>query len=118
MSHQAYQQAALRGEPPRSAEYRLFAQVTLALIAAQEAAPGGEAARLDALEWNRRLWTVLASDCAGPRNRLPEAARAGIISLGLWVERHTQAVLESAQEIGPLIEVNRTVMQGLGDLAP
>ena len=113
MSLQAYHQAAKRAESPRQAEYRLFAQVTLALMEAAKADPSDVAARVDALDWNRRMWTALAEDCANPGNGLPAPLRASIISLSIWVGRHTIAVIRRREEIEPLIDVNRTIMQGL-----
>jgi flagellar biosynthesis activator protein FlaF len=117
MSLQAYHQAATRAESPRQTEYRLFAQVTMALMAAAKADPDDLAARVDALDWNRRVWTVLSEDCANPANRLPAPLRASIISLAIWVGRHTSAVIRRREEIGPLIEVNRLIMQGLAPVA-
>jgi len=113
MSLQAYQQTATRVESPRELEYRLFAQVTLALIEASRADPNDMAVRIDALDWNRRVWTVLADDCANPDNKLPAPLRASIISLALWVGRHTSAVIRRQEQFEPLIEVNRLIMQGL-----
>ncbi|MDB5427403.1 MAG: flagellar FlaF family protein [Phenylobacterium sp.] len=113
MSLQAYHQAAKRAESPRQAEYRLFAQVTLALMEAAKADPSDVAARIDALDWNRRVWTVLGDDCANPANGLPAPLRASIISLAIWVGRHTSAVIRRREDIEPLIEVNRLIMQGL-----
>jgi len=113
MSLQAYQQTATRVESPRELEYRLFAQVTLALMEASRADPNDMAVRIDALDWNRRVWTVLADDCANPGNKLPAPLRASIISLALWVGRHTSAVIRRQEQFEPLIEVNRLIMQGL-----
>ncbi|HRD27604.1 MAG TPA: flagellar biosynthesis regulator FlaF [Caulobacter sp.] len=113
MSLQAYQQAAARAENPRDAEYRLFGQVTRALLQAAEVPPEDVRGRIDALDWNRRLWSALASDCADPQNVLPEALRAQIISLSLWVSRHTSAVIRREEDIDPLIDINRIMMQGL-----
>lgn len=113
MSLQAYQQAANRAESPRDMEYRLFAQVTLALMDAARIDPKDHHQRVDALDWNRRVWTALSEDCASPGNRLPASLRASIISLSLWVGRHTSAVIRRQEEIEPLIEVNRLIMQGL-----
>jgi flagellar protein FlaF len=113
MSLQAYQQAATRTESPRELEYRLFAQVTLALMEAAKADAAEFGPRLEALDWNRRVWTVLADDCAGASNGLPAPLRASIISLAMWVSRHTSAVIRRQEEIEPLIEVNRLIMQGL-----
>ncbi len=114
MSHQAYQQAAARAEEPRSAEYRLFGQVTRALLEAEQAPDDDIKTRIDAIDWNRRLWTALASDCASPENVLPPAVRAQIISLSIWVGKHSSAVMRREEEIGPLVDINRIIMQGLG----
>ncbi|THD82684.1 MAG: flagellar biosynthesis regulator FlaF [Phenylobacterium sp.] len=113
MSVQAYQQAAARAESPRDIEYRLFGQVTRALIAAAELDRGDLSGRMDALDWNRRMWSVLATDCAGSANQLPRQLRANIISLSLWVNRHTSAIMRNEAEFGPLIDVNKLMMQGL-----
>ena len=113
MSLQAYHRAATQAESPRQTEYRLFAQVTLELMDAAKADATDYARRLDALDWNRRVWTVLGEDCANPANGLPAPLRAQIISLSLWVGRHTSAVIRKQEEIGPLVEINRIIMQGL-----
>ena len=113
MSLQAYQQAATRAESPRDTEYRLFAQVTRALFEAAKLDPTDIGGRMDALDWNRRLWSTLASDCAHPENKLPPPLRASIISLSIWVGKHTSLVIRNREEIEPLIEVNRMIMQGL-----
>lgn len=113
MSFQAYQQAAARAETPRDIEYRLFGQVTRALMTASETSAEEIGVRMDALDWNRRLWSVLAADCASSGNQLPAQLRANIISLSLWVNRHTSAIMRNEAEFGPLIDVNKMMMQGL-----
>ncbi|HEX8570050.1 MAG TPA: flagellar biosynthesis regulator FlaF [Caulobacteraceae bacterium] len=112
MSLQAYKQAAQRAENPREAEYRLFGQVTRALLDAEKLEPL-DPSRVDALDWNRRLWSALATDCSDPQNGLPAPLRASIISLSLWVSRHTSAVMRREEEISDLVEINRLIMQGL-----
>jgi flagellar protein FlaF len=118
MSLQAYQRVAQASETPRDTEYRLFVEVTRALMSAAEADEADVQTRIAALDWNRRLWGVLANDCAQPENRLPETVRAQIISLSLWVSRHTSAVMRREESFQPLIEVNRIIMQGLGGGGP
>ena len=71
--------------------------------------------RMKALHWNRRLWTTLATDCASPDNRLPVDLRANIISLSIWVDKHTSQVMQKHAAIQPLIDVNRIIMQGLSN---
>lgn len=113
MSLQAYQQAATRAENPRDMEYRLFAQVTRALMDASKLDPTDFAGRMDALDWNRRLWSTLAADCGQPDNAMPPPLRASIISLSIWVTKHTSLVIRNQEEFEPLIEINRMIMQGL-----
>jgi flagellar biosynthesis activator protein FlaF len=118
MSLQAYQQAAERAEHPRDSEYRVFGEVTRALMDAAAMPSDAFVARIKALDWNRRLWMTLASDCARPNNALSPDLRAQIISLSMWVGRHTNAVVQQQEPIEPLIEINRIMMQGLGVRAP
>jgi flagellar biosynthesis activator protein FlaF len=113
MSLHAYQQAATRAESPRDTEYRLFAQVTRALIEAAELDRSEVGKRADALDWNRRMWSALATNCADPANQLPQSLRASFISLSIWVGKHTTLVIRNQDEIEPLIEINRMIMQGL-----
>jgi flagellar biosynthesis activator protein FlaF len=112
MAVQAYQKAQRATENPRNAEYRLFGQVTGALIDAQTAnAKGG--ALMEAIDWNRRLWGTLAVDCMDDANQLSRPLRAQIVSLSLWVTKYSSQVMQNGASLEPLIDVNRTIMQGL-----
>jgi flagellar protein FlaF len=98
-------------ERSRAHEYRLFARVTAELVRASGRADPAKLSR--ALNANRRLWDLLSVDCAQEANQLPHSLRAQIVSLALWVSRHTGIVLREGADIGPLIDVNRTIMVGL-----
>jgi flagellar protein FlaF len=113
MSLQAYQRVAQRAESSREAEYRLFGQVTRALMEAAKADPLDFRSRVDALDWNRRLWGALGADCADSTNQLPNELRASIISLSIWVNKYTSQVIRREEDIEALIDVNRMIMQGL-----
>ncbi len=116
MSIQAYQ-AAAKTEHPRQMEYRAFAQATRLLIDAA-ALPESEIGRRgEALARNRQLWTLLAADCAAEGNQLPREIRARVISLSLFVDRHSSSVLREGASIDVLIDINRTMMQGLSSTA-
>ena len=97
MSLQAYQKTQRNTENTKQTEYRLFAQVTQALIEAAKHGKANIAGLIDALDWNRRMWSALANDCAGKGNQLPPAVRAQIISLSLWVSRY------SSDAVAPII---------------
>jgi len=113
MSLQAYKQAATRAENPRELEYRLFGDVTRALMRASQVDRSDIAARIDALDWNRRLWSTLATACADPDNQLMGPMKAQIISISLFVHRHSSAVMRGEEDFEPLIDINRSIMQGL-----
>ena len=113
MSLQAYKTAATRTESPREMEYRLFGQVTRALVHASTVEKSDIATRIDALDWNRRLWSTLATACSEPSNTMPQALRAQIISLDLFISRHSSAVMRGEDDFETLIDINRMIMQGL-----
>ena len=113
MSYQAYQTASARTEDPRSTEYRLMGQVTRALMEVKEAGPGEIRKRAEVLDWNRRVWSTFAVDCASDSNQLPESLRASIISLAIFISKETSAAMRGGGDIDTLIELNRTIMQGL-----
>jgi len=112
MSIKAYQRAATQADSARELEYRAFGQVTAGLMKAKEgvATPTEMAEALDA---NRRLWNLLSADCSVPGNALPLTLRGQIISLALWVGRYSSTVLRENADIEPLIDINRTMMEGL-----
>jgi len=112
MAVTAYQKAQRASENPRNAEYRLFGQVTGALMDAQSAGAKGTSL-IDAIDWNRRMWSTLAVDCLNDGNQLPRELRAQIISLSLWVTKYSSQVMQEGASLEPLIDINRTIMQGL-----
>ena len=117
MSLQAYKTAATRAESPREMEYRLFGQVTRALMHASTVDKLDIATRIDAIDWNRRLWSTLARDCSEPDSKLPAQIRAGIISLSLFVGRHSSEVMRGEDNFDTLIEINKMMMQALSQRA-
>ena len=112
MTLQAYQSAQRVVEDPRATEYRLFGQVTGALLDAKSKNAQG-APLVEAIDWNRRLWRTLAADCMDDRNSLSVDVRAKIVSLSLWVSKYSRRVTREKAPLDPLIEINRTIMQGL-----
>lgn len=117
MSFQAYQKTVQTTEAPRQTEYRIFAQITGELIRAQEN-PDNIQALIKALDRNRRLWMILAADCREATNQLPDDLKARIISISIWVTKHSNAVARREESIDELIDVNRTIMQGLQQPVP
>jgi len=117
----AYKKALNKSGSSRNAEYRLLAQVTAALIEAKEADgdmrkdPAKMKMLAHALNWNNEVWSTFMDDCRSEDNKLPEKLRGGILSLGIWVNKETQAALNGDVGLDALISVNRDIMKGLDD---
>jgi len=112
MSIKAYQRAATQAEHPRELEYRAFGQVTAGLVRLKEITPT-PTMKAEAIDANRRLWNMLAADCSAPENKLPMTLRGQVISLAMWVARYSSEVLREDADVEPLIDINRTMMEGL-----
>ena len=107
----------------RGSEYEAFAKVTRRLQAAMvqsmktkaqtDARLKNTASLAEALQLNRKLWTVLASDVLRDDNLLPSALRASILSLNAFTGAHSSKVLRGEASVQPLIEINAAVMRGL-----
>ena len=116
MSINKYKAAQASTENPRQTEYRLFAEVTKALMAVRDAAStrGLKSPEFyKAIDWNRRLWLTLQMDLASNENRFPDSLKANIISIAIWVDKHSRIVLRGESSVDPLISVNRSIMEGL-----
>lgn len=116
MSYQAYKKAQTTTESTSQVEYRLFAQVTNALISVQ-GLECTDKRTIDALDWNRRMWSVFSSDCGAKGNGLPDELRASIISLSIWASKHTSLVMRGQAKVEALVDVNRMIMDGLAEQA-
>ncbi|MGH1349468.1 MAG: flagellar biosynthesis regulator FlaF [Methyloligellaceae bacterium] len=69
----------------------------------------------NALYYNRRLWTILASAMADEDNQLPKPIRDNVASLGVFVMSHTLKVLAepSPDKLTSLININKEIAAGL-----
>lgn len=112
MGARAYQQTMRSIEDPRDSEARMFSAVTGGLERHKD-----EGRRSPVLkEWlvrNQRLWNALRNSVATAENQLPADLRARLLSISLWVDRHTAAFLRGEAEVDDLIAVNRAVAAGL-----
>ena len=69
---------------------------------------------IEALHYLHRLWSVFLEDLASPENDLPEALRADLISIGLWVMTEAEAIrLEKSENFAGLIEISTIIADGL-----
>lgn len=116
MSVHKYKTAQATTENPRQTEYRLFAEVTKSLISNKDK-ERVDPESIKAIDWNRRLWITLQSDLAGDDNGFPDDLRANLISLAIWVDKHSLKAMRGEARLAPLISVNRSIMEGLAKAA-
>ena len=112
MSLAAYQRTRAIAETPREAEYRLMSQITGEMIQARDKGLSG-GALMPTLWRNREVWNAFSTACGAPGNQLPDTLRASIISIALWVDRHTSEVVTGKDTIDDMITVNRSIIEGL-----
>ncbi len=123
MSIAAYKRTISETESPRHIERRVLSTVTAELesqyLAFDQAETSGEKLALlaeglrETLWHNQRVWMTLRNDLAEPGNALSPDLKAGLLSLALWVETHTQGVLNGGKKIKPLLDINRSIVRGL-----
>ena len=122
MSVNKYKATQASTENPRQTEYRLFAEVTKALMAVSEVSVVSTGLRpkdfYKAVDWNRRLWLALQVDIASSENQFPDSLKATIASISIWVDKHSRMVLRGEKTLEPLISVNRSIMEGLSAEPP
>lgn len=128
MSIAAYKNTIRESASPRQIEARVFARITGAMGQHIEAwtAADTKAARTSvlanglrsALADNRQLWVRLQHDLAHPGNQLPEALRANLISLSLWVDRTCGDVIGGKDGLQALIDINHNILGGLSGRRP
>ena len=68
----------------------------------------------EALLYIRRLWAFFVEDLANPRNGLPEALRAELISIGLWIIKEADRIRqEEATDVDELVAINIIIRDAL-----
>ena len=69
---------------------------------------------IEALFYLRRLWTIFMNDLNHPKNELPQPLRAGLISIGIWMNKEIERVRSGAtSDLTPMIEINEIIREGL-----
>lgn len=109
-----YRQPAQQGGSPRETEGRALMEAARRLSVAKDN-PGDEAALVDTVRLNWRLWTIFQSDLSEPDTGLPEQLRNNMLTLCNYVDKRTVEILSdpSPQSLDVLININRNIAAGL-----
>lgn len=119
----AYKRTISETESPRQIERRVLVHVTSRLEQRQEEFDAAER-RIDRLQiladglrhdvWkNEQVWMAFKADLADKDNGLNPELRASLLSLAIWVEKHSQGIMAGSKGIKPLVDVNKSIIQGL-----
>jgi len=69
---------------------------------------------IEAIFYLRRLWAIFLDDLRNPENELPEQLRAGIVSIGMWMNREIDRFRAGqTKDLTPIIEINEIIRDGL-----
>jgi flagellar protein FlaF len=69
---------------------------------------------IEAIFCLRRLWAIFLDDLRNPENELPEQLRAGIVSIGIWMNKEIDRFRTGqTSDLTPIIEINEIIRDGL-----
>lgn len=111
----AYARTANVAPTPREAEAALLIKAAAKMQAFRTDDVSASSALTDALVFNQRVWTVLATAIADPNNPLPTEIRRNVGSIAVYVLRTViEAMLvPTAAKLDSLIMLNHQLAAGL-----
>ena len=117
---QAYTQTAKTTASPRELEAQLLLRAAARLQGVFEGRTTLPGEIDQALRFNRKLWTVLATSATAPQNPLPHAIKQNIGTLAIFVLRVTMEneIKLATERLRPLININCEIAAGLSYSAP
>lgn len=73
----------------------------------------------EALTYNRRLWTILATAATDAENPLPQQVKQDLAGLAAFIFKRTidLQVEPASEKVAPLININRNIAAGLREPA-
>ena len=111
----AYARVARAVANPRELEARALLKASAMLQTIHDKGPETGPELLEALVFNRRLWTIFASGAADETNGMDPGLRAEVTSLAAFVlSRTIDSEVEPTREaIASIIGINRNIAAGL-----
>jgi flagellar protein FlaF len=112
---QTYGKVAKQTSTPRELEASLLLKAAARLQAVSDAWASDRSQIDDALQYNRKLWSVFLTSVTRPENPLPTLVRQNVANLGLFVMNQTLSLMAEPQreKLVPLIGINREIAAGL-----
>ena len=104
---------------PRALEGQILLKAAAKLEGLSQRLANGEKVPLedvsDAVDYNRKLWTVFASDTNNPDHPLPQEIKNNIATLAVFMFKRSIDVLIDTrpEKIQAMIDINRNIASGL-----
>jgi flagellar protein FlaF len=84
------------------------------MLRAADGKPATSPQMIEALYFLRRLWSIWISDLGSAENELPEATRAGLLSIGIWMNKEIDLIQSGNKtDLAALIDINEMICDGL-----
>lgn len=111
----AYNRTFRSALSPREAEAAVLLKAAMQLQSVRDDWDNQAPALREALDFNRKLWTILSVSVAAPDSPLPQHVRQGMTDLSVFVFRRIlDTMIEpAAEKLGALISINRNLAAGL-----
>ena len=111
----AYRSVAKEIASPRDLEASLLLKAAARLQAVSDSWERDHSGLIDALSYNRKLWTIFLGSVTSPDSQLPIPIRQNITNLGVFIMNHTLSVTASPRReaLASLININRELAAGL-----
>ncbi|MBR4126655.1 MAG: flagellar biosynthesis regulator FlaF [Alphaproteobacteria bacterium] len=112
-----YTNAEASALPQNELEARALVRTASRLNNIKEKWPVTTAELNEALDLNRKLWTILVTGATEEANPLPIEIKQNIFNLAHFIFKHTFAVMAkpSAQSLEILININMNIARGLNE---
>ncbi|KAA2244176.1 flagellar biosynthesis regulator FlaF [Salinarimonas soli] len=112
---QAYGKVAQQTLGPRELEAHVLLKAATRLQRVRDAWDERQGELDEALTYNRKLWTVLATAATAETNPLPREIKQNIGNLGIFIFKRTVEVMmqPSPEKLDALVNINREVAAGL-----
>jgi flagellar biosynthesis activator protein FlaF len=110
-----YAKNAQVSQSPRELEANLLMKAASRLQNIQDDWAIREPELDDALTYNRKLWTILATSATDADNPLPREIKQNIANLALFIFKRTVDVMidKKPEQLAALVNINRQIAMGL-----
>ncbi|WP_181707475.1 flagellar biosynthesis regulator FlaF [Chthonobacter rhizosphaerae] len=112
---QAYQRTQQTTANPRELEASLLIKAAARLQSVRDNWDNGRADLDEAITFNRKLWTILATSATRADNPLPQEVKTNVANMAVFIFSHSMRILSDPkpEKLTSLIFINANIAAGL-----